>query len=738
MKNYVDFFKQTSKTILFEKFASTDVNGEQLPCLRRFMSEEDVTSDRFYKRVIDELGVRSFQEFLDKFTPWVYEMIGPGKTEDSVEIKYYLEKPDHYDETGMDPIALNATAIYELVNKLYEQRKNSGKPQLQFDFSDISKVLSPESQTEKIKQARGDMEAYIQEYYRLEEKAPGVPSPEKDNAIRMFNANRVAVQDAYTKGSAAMLTLKLGDASAALLEMKSSRSDKSSNCNGNKIGIPFYDEDGNLKFREVEIENEETPIKIGINPNQKMLEILKQDYEDVAPDYMKDSKEITNLVLSNISTELARTEHDEMFWLTRLETGQRDYKKWMENLAETIAPLIEKFIGVKAFFDNATVDGKLDSILIVANSTVSELVESDTVRNNLSQFLQLINRKRKEKIWFGIIPAVALGNETITRKETTTTINKNDDPFGRIFDIKEDNVEKVKGLVNPEDAKILLDICAKANIMTFYNYKANANTCFGNINKIVYENMKNKISFDDGSYAVCCFPNFTIIPEEETTVIINQELVDKKCQEQLFTIKIPAIYIEASYVAAGMTVGSQQDGMLQQKGFDVEKKLTNIRVNLENKQIYKKYQSNMCIENLLPVPKDMTDEIMDSRFGFYFADSETTGDKGKTITHCYVRNARTMEKNPQTDKYEEISNQLFKDFVLAILYDGNDEADPEYTSEVFRTEIQEWMDDAQAEKNLVVNALLRPSETIKQEGNDTIIFEFAHAPSMAKLKTKSN
>lgn len=736
MKNYVDFFKQTSKTILFEKFADTDVNGEQVPCLRRFMTEEEVTSDRFYKRVMDSLGVSSFQEFLDKFTPWVYEMIEPGKTEDSVEIKYYLEKPDHYEETGMDPTALNATAIYEMVNKLYEQRKNSGKPQLDFDFSDIAGVLSPESQTKKIKQMRADMEAYIQEYYRLDEKTPGIPSPEKTNAIKMFNANRAAVQDSYMKGSAAMLTLKLGDAGAALLEMKSSASDSGSNSGRRSIGIPFYDEDGNLKFRELEIKDEDAPAQIGVNPNQKMLEILTKDFNDAAPAYMKESREITNLVLSNISTELARTEHDEKFWLSRLETGQRDYKRWMENLAETIAPLIEKFIGVKAFFDNAAVNGKLDSVLIVANSTAGELVETDMVREHLSQFLQLINRKREEKIWFGILPAVALGNET--KKETAAETPAGDDPFGSIFDIKEESVEKVRGLVSSGDAKILLDLCAKANIMTFYNYKANENTCFGNINKSVYEEMKNKIAFEDGSYAVCCLPNFTVIPEEETTVIINQELVDKKCQEKLFAIKIPAIYIEASYVAAGMTVGTQQDGMLQQKGLDVEKRLTNIRVDLENKQVFKKYQSNMCIENLLPVPKDMSDEIMDSRFGFYFSDSKITGDKGKAVTHCYTRNARTMEKNPQNDKYEEITNQLFKDFVLAILYDGNDVADPEYISEVFRTEIQEWMNAAQMEDDLVVNALLKPGETIKLEGNDTIKFEFAHAPSLAKLKTKTN
>lgn len=737
MRDYLEDFQQTSKTILFEKFVETDVNGERVPCLRRFMSEEDVTSDAFYKKVIKALGVKSFEEFKDKFIPWVYEVVEEGKTDSSVEVKYYLEKPDRYDETGMEPTALNATALYEMVDKLYEQRKNSGKPQLEFDFSDIAKVLSPESQTKKIMQARGDMEAYIQEYYRLEEKNPGVPSLEKDNAIKMFNANRVAVQESYTKGSSAMLTLKLGDASAKLLQIASQKSDDDGKQRDTRIGLPFYDEMGNLKFRALEDKAEEDVVKIGVNPNKKMLEILTKDYESVAPQYMKESKEITNLVLSNLSTELARTRHDERFWLERLRTGQEDYKKWMENLAETIAPLIEKFIGVKTFFDNATVNGELDSILIVANSSVSELVESEVVRNNLSAFLQLVNRKRKEKIWFGVIPGIGLGNETTKIKDSNTTKYPSDDPFGSIFDIKEETVVKARNLVSSEDAKILLTICEKASILTFYNFKANANTSFGNINKKTYEKMKNRISFDDGSYAVCCLPNFTIIPEEETSVVINQELVDRKCQDKLFVINIPAIYIEAAYVAAGMMVGVQQSEMLKTKGLETKKSWTNVRVDLESRTVYRKYQSTMCIENLLPVPKDMTSDIMDTRFGFYFSDTEISGERGNKITHCYVRNARTMRKNPENDnKYEEISNQLFKDFVLALLYDDNDEADPEHVSEIFRDDIEKWMDYAQ-NKELVVNALLKPNETIKLDG-DLVKFEFIHAPSSARLKKKSN
>lgn len=737
MRNYMDFFEQTSKAILFEKFAVEDVDGKPLPSLAMLLNEEGVDKGPFHKKVIEKLGVRSFEEFLDKFTPWVYEMIEPGDTEDSVEIKYYLEKPAHYDETEMNPTALNATAVYELVNKLYEQRKSSGVPQLNFDFSDIAKVLSPESQTEKIKQARRNMKYYMEEYLRLEEETPNVPSSEKANAIKMFNENRVAVQDAYTKGSAAMLTLKLGDAENALLALGTSENNENSEGTSSFIGIPDYDTDGNLRFRKLEIEAGGETKQIGVNSDQKLLEILTQDFELAAPEYMKKSKEITNLVLSNISTGLARSEHERDFWLERLKTGQQDYKKWMENLAYTVAPLVEKFIGVKAFFENAAVDGKLDSVLIVANSTASELVDTDRVKDNLKKFLSNVNREIKKKIWFGIIPAISLGDE---EEKENSEIPDYDPlkPFASISDVKKEKKIQKSDFISSADAKILLDICEEIGIMTFYNFKANSKTCFGGIDKEMYEKMKNRIVFEKGDYAICCLPNFTIIPEEERNVIINKKLVQAECQDVYVSLQIPSIYVESSYVAAGMVIGSQQKEMLIKKEFDIDSNLSNIRFDLEGKEVYKKFQSNMCIENDLPVPRDMNEEIMKMRFGFYFSDKKILGDDGKEINCCYIRNARTMAKNSSTKTYESMTNKLFTDFVIALLYGNEDVADPDYAGKVKNEDILEWMDYAQAHTILVDNALLKHSEKIESIDNVEFAFEFAHAKNRTKLKVKSN
>ena len=133
-----------------------------------------------------------------------------------------------------------------------------------------------------------------------------------------------------------MLTLKLGDASNTLLGIGTSKGAEISESGQILIGAPDYDEDGNLRFRKLEVKNRNESETIGIDCNKEILALLQKDYEDIAPEYMQKSPEITNLVLSNISTGLIRAEHSKDFWMERLETGQQDYKKWMENLANTL------------------------------------------------------------------------------------------------------------------------------------------------------------------------------------------------------------------------------------------------------------------------------------------------------------------------------------------------------------------------------------------------------------------
>lgn len=59
-QDYYDFFEQTSKAILFERFATEDVDGKPVPSLAIYLDEDEVESGAFHKKIVENLGVRSF------------------------------------------------------------------------------------------------------------------------------------------------------------------------------------------------------------------------------------------------------------------------------------------------------------------------------------------------------------------------------------------------------------------------------------------------------------------------------------------------------------------------------------------------------------------------------------------------------------------------------------------------------------------------------------------------------
>ena len=79
----------------------------------------------------------------------------------------------------------------------------------------------------------------------------------------------------------------------------------------------------------------------------------------------------------------------------KVDQCQKLYKQWNEALAEAIAPLIEKFLGVRAFFEN-THRSQLKSQLIVANCTAAEVITSG-VGPKLGEFLELLGSAKKQK-----------------------------------------------------------------------------------------------------------------------------------------------------------------------------------------------------------------------------------------------------------------------------------------------------------------------------------------------------
>lgn len=735
MKNYMNDFQQTSKTIIFERFSKEDQEGNTVDDLYLILNKyENVKSDKCFYEIEEKLSVNSFEKFVEKFIPVIYEQVYSDVETGKIRVSYTTEKPKDWDEEK-NPVALNMQEFYRMIERLYCNRKNSGQANIEFNFDNISKLLCPKEKQEEYKKLRRQLSYYTREYYRLEELMPGIDSAEKEKCIDLIEDSRLSFSSLYQAGVSEVLSLQLADAENFLLEMKKNDCGSAEESTSFVKALPMFDDDGNLKIVPVKAnEDMAKQIELKEDPELLLLETLKGDFEEAAPELAK-STEITNLVLSTVSSQYQRREMTFDEAKKRVEESQALYKEWHEALAKVIAPLVEKFLGVRVFFENAGGKGsnlEIESKVIISNCDADELMRDCKLK--LEEFLEHQSASQENRIWFGVIPAVALGNET-----TENLKPQKRTPFGSLSAISEKSERKVEGLVSSDNARELLMVCEKAKIICFYNFKANENTCFSNLSKDTFRQMRDKIKFENGSgsYAVCCLPNFTVLPKEKAKVIINQELQKNGLAKELVEIKLPGIYIDSAYVSCGMTVGCQNHSILKEKGFTVDKNLPGIRVDFEDKEVAYGFTSNMCRERLLSCPKDLDSEIMESRFGFYFCDTKIIGKDGSLIPYCYVRNARTMKL--KGTKYRKLNHVLFADFIELCISRGNSEVDVEQISNFIKKDVGAWKKQRQGqeqEDKKYVNRLLREAEEIEPSGVSGIEIQYGEDRDYVKVNVE--
>lgn len=120
--NYIEDFGQTSRTILFERFTKENPDGTAAADLCMLLGGRSAR-DALLNEVEEKLGVRSFEEFVDKFTPFIYEEIWTNQETGEIQVTYKTEKPEDWDEEK-NPVALNAQAFYRMIERIYDNNSN--------------------------------------------------------------------------------------------------------------------------------------------------------------------------------------------------------------------------------------------------------------------------------------------------------------------------------------------------------------------------------------------------------------------------------------------------------------------------------------------------------------------------------------------------------------------------------------------------------------------------------------
>ena len=717
----IEIVKQTGNTILFEQFNK----DERCPDLVTILTKdsEELSVEQFINEIKKaKLVVKSYKEFLENFCPTVYETV--VMTENGSEkFVYSLDKP----KTESKEYKLYTHPFFKMIVNLMDGKSVTDAGNIEFNYDEYKKALSPESELEEYKKIRKQLYSNVIDYYKIKES--GKPSVELKRFSKNIIALREKICDKYTNKSAlALVPLLIADKQLQIDGLKKVQ-DKSSD-NGNTVTPVVYvkpsiDDKGQIFYIECKSSDDREPSDN--NSDDVMLKLasaIRSDYTERAPSLIRNNEFVGNLIVNTFvpnsgnsvsSADLATLEEEKNNLLNI-------YKESLESFTKAVVKIIEKFIGVKSFFDHATYDEKLadNTSLIIANCKIDAILNDSEAKSRFKKYFgALANEKSTNRIWFGIIPDVLFDENAIQEDDDTPDWDPLDDPLGRSSKPKNSSSSNEQS-VSLSKAKEMIEILNEAKIMTFINDNANAKSGFTALTDNKVKDYKDKLESIDSEYTVFCYPNFTILPDEAAQAKIGNVYDPATTDDKNVYAQIPGVYLDSSYVACGMMVGIQNYKLLQSfKSLKIDRKYPCVRFDIEDgdhsKIITTKLNRETTTE-MLPATKKA---IMEDRFGFVFADNRIIYN-GKILKNCYVINSRTLKKG-DNGTYKPIFKTLVKNLVDQILRSIDDTVNVDTVSK-FKQDFVEGWKKANRDENLKVdNRILMEGESIDLEGLNMVV-----------------
>ena len=708
-KPVMDIIRQTGKTIIFEHF-----NDEQLDLVTLLTADDEALPTAKFIQSLKKISVSSFDEFLEKFSPNIYEVTTPeGK------FTYSLEKPKN---VMARQISLKEHAFYKMIIRMLERKATSAKSNIEFDYDAIKKMLTPESEMAEYKKLRKVLSYNATEYCKLL-AAGKEESAEAGRFANNISANLDKVVEKYGgHGGNGNAIQKQLDYIAELEEQQPEGEVK-------QLDEPVsskmysYDSSGNIILIDAPtVEENEQKTNFEDEANKQLAVAIRNDFNEYAPVSVRENDAVAALVV-NVFTANRSVNVPAIADKPRLELEKKAfqdvYKASLDGFINAVSALVEKFAGVKAFFDHATFKGELprDVDIVIANCKVGDIVNDAVAKERFEKyFVALGGEKDVNHFWFGVIPAIDFGEQPVAKE------SKKFDPFARSgspFDRKPKPKKSKDELATIDEAKEMLAILDKAKIMTFFNFKASETTGFVNLSNAIVDKYRNlvdgsQINFD---HAVLCFPNFTLLPREENIVKIGTENVDG--EDKAVNVLLPGIYLDAAYVAAGLMCGVQNYKMLESHpSFKVNRNYPCVRFNFEDGDNAKIVLTKLNRETPTEMDQLALNNILSDNFGFVFADNKLVfGDN--IIENSYVLNARTLLKitnDKNETKYHAIFKRLVRNMMEELLSTISDKIDDKLFDKWRNDYVEVWRRDNK-NGDYYINRILYENEDIQRKGH---------------------
>lgn len=630
----MEIINQTNKTILFE-----EINPEKLDLITLVGDVKGIDSlnDEKIKEINQELLVKNFDEFLDKFSPGVYSFYNAANQ----KVIYTLKKPENIPDDCISEIKLDQNNDFlKMLFTLIDTKRSQGIKNVDFRFEKVLDMISPKKVMEDIKQVRKEIHYLYNKYEELEEG-----DPKKLDMGDKLNYKFEEASQNYNNVMA-MLPLAIEDIKTRLLFGQSQDDNKAQAI---QIGMLTIGDNGELKIIEAPKSDSTALMVMDEGRNNGLVSIFQDDYDavtDTPSAYVKDLVVRTFCPLPATMTEI-----DIKREVDNYNTYLEFYKNAKDDFVKAAKPLVEKILGVKMFFEQyATKTKGMMPKLLITNNKLDMTVKSNNVPR-LEAYLNTVNAKNdfSDTIWFGIVPAIEI--------ESSANAKARRERF-------KGNEKVVKAEGNTlESLTALLQIVKSYRVQIFFNFQATEETTFNNVATSGIEKYKEKCESmtrqDYSEFAVPCMPNFTIIPKDKSGVVLDSRMVTtddgvklSKEKEDILKLWIEGVYVDASYIAAGITAAYQCPDYLREFFRNVSRDYPGVRFDIESGENNLRVTTTMAKE-ISGFTNNIKESINKTNFGFVFS-SENAQLQGKDIKRITVYKARSLHL------YEGVFDCIYK------------------------------------------------------------------------------
>lgn len=221
------------------------------------------------------------------------------------------------------------------------------------------------------------------------------------------------------------------------------------------------------------------------------------------------------------------------------------YQQVVQAYWDSVQPILTRFLNIYFFFKQA---GENNDVSLLITNCTEEKISEPKYLERLRLYLESVNEKvyGEETVWQAIIPGrkPEVKKGKLTRERFAGTSQKAE---------KQSNDAK--------DIGMLMNVLGSYEVQTFVSMEGGEIT-FQSMQGGDCEKLEEgfaRFLNDEWAQFICpCYPNFTIIPKEQGAyrvaehVYLDEQLQFAHTEQRSRKIFFPGLYVEASYVAAGV------------------------------------------------------------------------------------------------------------------------------------------------------------------------------------------